>query len=200
MMRDTLKTLSLIAMLFPCGCDQSPTSAMAGQSNATITFLGKAVDQDGKPLAGARFEFELEAYPKGWSFESRGKANDKSAVTATSDSNGLFRITVTGCTLRRSRAEREGYRHFYDNDRHGSAINNYYYTFISWGNLWYKSDPANPAVFVFVKDGIREVSALPCKGGSDSANGKEWTVNTPGWPKQPSLEDVVQKQPTTSDQ
>ncbi|WP_428939454.1 hypothetical protein [Fontivita pretiosa] len=187
-----------VVFLCVCGCGRDATSSLKGQTNATLTFYGKAVDQDGIPLPGASFAFRLEAYPKDWTFETRGRLNEATTVTATSDENGLFQFTVTGCTLRRQSAEREGYRHFCDED-HGSSYsaNNYFYTLIAWSDLWYKSDPHHPAVFVFVKDGVREVSALPCKGGYDSVNGKNWTLNKPGWPRKPSLKDVVQKRAST---
>jgi hypothetical protein len=188
----------VLLVLIGKACDGGPGSALKGQSNATITFYGLAVDQDGAPLPGAIFEYRLEAYPKDWTFDTRGRPNDASTVTATSDDKGRFQFTVTGCTLQRLKAERQGYRHFCDEDRHGSAINNYYFRLIAWSDLWYKSDPDHPTVYVFVKDGVHEVSALPCKGGYDSANGTHWTKNASGWPKKPSLEDIVQKQSATA--
>jgi hypothetical protein len=63
--------------------------------------------------------------------------------------------------------------------------------------LWYKSDPDHPAVYVMVKDGAREVSALPCKGGYVSGGGKHWVKNEPDWPKNPSLKDVIRKRPSS---
>src|SRR5687768_15968221 len=64
------------------------------------------------------------------------------------------------------------------------------YLVISWGDLCYKSDVNRPAVFVFVKDGALQGTALPRPGGYDSANGEHWTENTPARPTKPSLQDV----------
>src|SRR5215207_9662631 len=63
-----------------------------------------------------------------------------------------------------------------------------------------KPDVDHPAVFVFVKDGVTEVSALPCKGGWDSGGATQFpaTPNQPAWPRDPSLKDVVYKPPATS--
>ncbi|HEX8520725.1 MAG TPA: hypothetical protein VF669_00630 [Tepidisphaeraceae bacterium] len=190
----------LICALFLAlpGCDNR-TSAVKGQVNATLTFYGKVVDQDARPLPDAIFEFALEAYPKDWTFETRGKPNDKVAVRARSDANGLFDFTVTGCTLRRVRAERAGYRHLFDSEGSNRAVENTWYRLIAWGDLLYQSDPDNPAVFVFVEEGVREVSALPCRGGSDSPQGKYWTTNKPSWPLEPSLKDVLRKQEEAKD-
>jgi hypothetical protein len=66
-----------------------------------------------------------------------------------------------------------------------------FYMLNAWSLPWYASDPANPALYVFVRDGEHTVSVLPCSGGSNSANGKHWTINKPGWPKRPSLPDVT---------
>jgi hypothetical protein len=65
------------------------------------------------------------------------------------------------------------------------------YMLNAWGLAWYASNPANPAVYVFVRDGEHTVTVLPCSGGSNSANGKHWTINKPGWPTRPSLPDVT---------
>lgn len=103
-----------------------------------------------------------------------------------------FQLTVTGHYLRLEQAELAGYRHLFDTDFSSSlAVNNVTYLINSWGDLCYKSDPGHPAVFVFVKDGVKQVSALPCKGGHSSSNGTVWRLNQPGWPRKPSLTDVV---------
>ena len=186
-------------LLVAWGCDKKADPPLRGQTNVTMTFYGKAVAEDGTPLPGARFDFRVEAYPEGWTFDRRDQKNDVSEVTATSDANGQFQFTVTACTLRRLTAEKTGYRHFCDLDHESRptslGISNDYYSLIEWGYVKYKSDAAHPAVFVFVKDGAVAVSALPCKGGYRSS-GKNWTPNKPGWPRKPSLRDVVHKQAT----
>jgi hypothetical protein len=181
-------------------CDRDPGGGLKGQTNATMTFYGLAVDQDGSPLAGAQFEYRVEAYPKDWTFETRDRDNDVSTVSATTDARGRFQFTVTGCKLIRRKGDRAGYRHLFEEDVHTRAAQTSFYRLIAWGDLWYKTDADHPAVYVFVKDGVKEVSALPCRGGWDSGGAKKFpaTPNQPAWPKKPSLEDVSYKPPTTA--
>jgi hypothetical protein len=190
-------------VLTTCGaisCDRDSGSRLQGQTNSTITFYGLAVDQDGSPLAGAQFEYRIEAYPKDWTFEKRDRDNDVSMVNATTDARGQFQFTVTGCKLIRRKADHHGYRHLFDEDVHTRAAQTSFYRLIAWGDLWYKTDADHPAVYVFVKDGVKEVSALPCRGGWDSGGAKKFpaTPNQPAWPKKPSLKDVLYKPPATA--
>jgi hypothetical protein len=171
-----------------------------GQANTTVTFYGRAVDQEGVPLPGAHFEYRVESYPKDWTFDTRGRDNDVSTVAATSDADGRFQFTVTACKLIRRKAEHAGYRHLFEEDPHDGTPQTFHYRLIAWGDLWYKTDANHPAVHVFVKDGVREVLALPCRGGWDSGGATKFpaTPNLPSWPKEPSLKDVVQKQASTA--
>jgi hypothetical protein len=181
------------------GCDRSPDGALKGHGNTKFVFHGLVVDQDGIPLQGARFEFVVESFPDDWTFKSRGHKNTLKTVEVVSDLQGRFKIEETGCVIRRKKAERVGYRHFYDLDHDViRSFSNYYFSIISWGDLCYRNDRDSPAVFVFVKDGIRQVTALPSRGGESSGNGTHWQKNEPGWPIEPSLEDVARKVPTTS--
>ena len=115
---------------------------------------------------------------------------------------GGFVNKITGHILRFKECTRPGYRHLYDLDQgRGKPGENMFYGLDAWGEPQFKSDPEHAAVFVFVREGVREVSALPCKGGADSPNGKVWWLNKPGWPRKPSLKDVVYKpktEPTTA--
>ncbi len=113
------------------------------------------------------------------------------------DDQGRFELTVTGCQLIRLSATRAGYRHFFDEDPSDGAVQTNAFRLISWSEVQYKTDSQRPAIFVFVKDGIREVSALPCRGGFH-AYGKQWILNKRAWPKKPSLTDVVEKRPATN--
>ncbi len=181
---------SILVLLMLVSQSCGPTSDLKGQSNTAITFYGKCVDQDGNPLSGVTLTYRVEAYPKDWTFNMRGRPNDVSMISVTSAEDGSFLLKATGCTIRCTKADRSGYRHFCDEDRSGSAANNYFYTFIAWSDLWYKSDPDHPAVYVFVKDGVTKVSALPCRGGFEFGGGNQWIENKPAWPKEPSLPDV----------
>jgi len=192
---------SMIALLFLLSvpahlcCDRdAEIHLLKGQSNALITFDGLAVDQYGNRLPGVVFEFSVDSIPRDWTFETRGKANDRILHQAVSGSDGRFEFDVTAHRLFMVRASIAGYRHltpeFSDDGNTGFLIT-------ASGDLWYKSDPDNPAIYVFVRDGVKEVSALPSRGGFDSGGGTAWRPNKPGWPKKPSLPDVVYKPPTT---
>jgi hypothetical protein len=171
----------------------SRTSALKGQVNTTTTFYGLVVDQDGRPLPDATIVYSVEAYPRDWTFETRGRPYDLTRVTATSDAGGRFQFKATGCGLGLLSATRPGYRRFYEQDGgDGNAFTDGY-QLIAWGDPWYRPDVNNPAVFVFVKNGASDVSARVCRGGDDWAGGKYWTRNKPQWPKHPSLSDVVYK-------
>jgi hypothetical protein len=179
-------------------CGQGTDSGLKAQTNTNVTFYAKVVDQDGKPLENARFEYRLEAYPKDWTFDTRGRDNDIATIKAVSDVHGEFHFDAKGCELYRMKAQCKGYQHFFDLDVGDShAIDNTGYRLIAWGDLWYKSDVNKPAVYVFVKEGAREIHLLPCRGGYNSGGTSRWTENKPGWPKNPSLKDVVFVQPAT---
>jgi hypothetical protein len=179
-------------------CDDGrPQSSLKTQSNVSMIFYGKVVDQDGRPLEKVSFSFGVEAIPADWTFDTRGKPHNHTTLSVASDAQGRFDFRFTGHGLRLKEATLPGYRHFYNKYGQGDGgVFNLGYQITSWGDLWYRSDPRNPAVYVFVKDGVTEVSALPCRGGSQ-ALGKQWMPNEPGWPSDPSLNDVVRKQPTT---
>jgi hypothetical protein len=180
-------TLCISVLAFAVACKRQSTSGLKGQANTTLTFYAKAVDQAGAPLANVRFQYRVEAYPDNWSFETRDRPNRVEMVDAVSDAAGNVRISVTGCELILLRAELNGYRHLHETLGDDS---NMFFRLIAWSDLWYKTDADHPAIYVFVKDGVREVSVLPCKGGYDSANGTHWMLNKPNWPEHPSLSDV----------
>jgi hypothetical protein len=166
---------------------------LKGQTNTTLMFYGKVVDQDGKPLEGAKIEYDVESYPTDWTFSSRARLNNHETVSFTSGADGRFSGSITGCALQRRSATLDGYRHFgeEDNDSRSERLTTKAYMLIAWSNLWFKSAEDRPAIYVFVKDGVREVSALPCHGGFSSGGGLRFWPNEPGWPKEPSLKDVV---------
>lgn len=187
--------MASFAMFYAKFRPQSREDALAGQSNTKIVFYGLAVDQDGRPLDGATITYRIEAYPKDWTFDTRGRENDASEIAFVSGSDGKFSGEVYGCTLRRLKAQREGYRHFAEDAVPGSELNasTYFYRLIAWSEVVFKSDPEHPAVFVFVKDGNTGVSALPCRGGFGRGPGAAWILNKPDWPEKPSLKDVTRK-------
>lgn len=174
-------------------CEKDPASALQGQNNAQLTFFGLAVDQDGNPLQDVSFEIVLDAIPKDWSFDNRGKPHDRTRQTVTSGADGRFSANVTAHMIFVDNAQLPGYRHLFAK---WSDDGNTGYQITAWGEILYKSDPDRPAVYVFVKDGVSDVSALPSRGGF-RAYGNQWIPNQPMWPKNPSLKDVQQKQPSS---
>lgn len=180
----------LFAVLINGGCKDDPASALKGQDNTQVTFYGLAVDQDGTPLQGVSFEVVVDAIPRDWTFETRGRPHDRTRRMLVTDENGRFSIDATAHLIFIEKAHLPGYRHLFAK---WSDDTNTGYQVTAWGEQLYKSDPDRPAVYVFVKDGVREVSALPSRGGY-YAYGKEWRPNEPAWPEKPSLNDVVQKQ------
>jgi len=171
---------------------------LRGQANGALTFYGRCVDQDGNPLAGVTVSYECESFPSNRSFERRGDPLLISTVSAMSRDDGTFQFTVEGHVLKRkSVSAPAGYRHLfeeYEGTLNGVVIpSTFGYLITSSEDRCYKSDVEHPAIFVFVKEGEKLVSALPCRGGFDSGNGTSWTQNKPAWPKKPSLRDVSLK-------
>ena len=119
--------MALLTALFIFACDQAPSSRLKGQTNTKIRFYGLVVDQDGAPLKGATIEYLVEAYPKDWTFETRGRPYDVSSVSATSGHDGTFSFEATGCHLRLQEAERTGYRHLWEQDTSDGKPSTYAY-------------------------------------------------------------------------
>lgn len=181
-------------------CDKPDSSALKGQANSHLTFYGRAVDENGVGLEGAQFEIEIESIPANWTFETRGKPHAFSRVAATSGPDGRFQIDIVGHVLRFKRVERAGYRHFYEMSTGNSntqGADNTSIVLDAWGDPWYRSDPDHPAVYVFVKDGVNQISVLPTRGGTESGGTEHKFRNEPMWPRKPSLKDVVYVGPAT---
>jgi len=188
-----LVILLTMVLLNGTGCKRETSSSLKQQNNAQMTFYGLAVDQNGSPLEGVSFELVIESIPVNWTFETRGNAHDQVSRTVISGLDGKFHIDMFVHVLFVKEATLAGYRHLFAK----SGPGNVGYLVTGSGDLCYRSDIEHPAVFVFVKDGAREVSALPSRGGYDSGNGTNWVLNKPAWPKKPSLPDVTYKPPTT---
>jgi hypothetical protein len=100
-------------------CDRKANTRLKGQTNTTMTFYGLVVDELGTPLAGVRVEYEVEAYPKDWTFETRGRPNDVSRLSAVTNDQGRFEFVAKGCWLRMVDVALDGYRHFWEMDTSG---------------------------------------------------------------------------------
>ena len=184
-----LVVIQLLLLLLVVGCHRDPADNLQGQRNLKLTFFGLAVDQEGRPLENVKFVFRVEAYPADWTFATRGQDNDVSQIVVTTDLQGRFAVEIDACFLRITGTGFSGYRHLNDEEISEGGLRHHSIRLISWGQQLYKSDPDRPAVFVFVKDGVKEVSALPSRGGYE-AEGSQWIPNEPRWPRKPSLKDV----------
>jgi hypothetical protein len=187
-------TVAASCLGISAGCKPKAPSALKGSSNVSLTFYGKAVDQDGNALPGATFEFDVEAYSGNGSFTLSPSPNTHSSVHAVSDAQGLFEFPVTGCRLRTRNAACTGYRQLEEVDSATYSANggNSVHTRgiqLSATDPHYQSSPNHPAVFVFVRDGVHSCAALPSQGGYRSS-GSHWVQNQPAWPFEPSLDDV----------
>ena len=194
-------SLSMILVALISGCSD-PADKLQGQVNVQLIYYALVVDQDGQPMPDVMFSYRLEAYPRDWTFDTRGRDYEPTFHRAKSDANGRFQLQLDGCILRLQKVSiPEGYRHFFEEDTGDYGPQNAppktsSVGLISWGQQLYKSDPDRPAIFVFVKDGVKEVSALPSRGGYE-AYGQQWIPNEPTWPRRPSLKDVVYVPPAT---
>ena len=201
-MRDFRSFLLVAVTVFGIVSCNEPQDHLKGQSNARLTFYGLAIDQAGQPLQGVQVRYRSEAFPANWTFKTRGEPHTISEVEATTDEQGRFEFTIETHILKRlSVSGPSGYRHFYEEFVGGTSAggvipSTYGYLVISWSEVQYKSDPERPAIFVFVKDGVKEVSALPSRGGYQ-VYGKDWIPNEPKWPRKPSLKDVAYVPPAT---
>ena len=192
-----LNCVAVLLAFVAVQCNRNAPAGLKGQSNMDMVFYGKAVDQDGQPLSGASFEFRVEAFPKDWTYETRARPSDVVTVQAVSDQNGLFQLKLTGHRLTRLKADRDGYRHYFEKDLQDGTPQTSGYTLIAWGDPCFKSDSDHPAVFVFVKNGQHDVSSLPCRGGYMVVATTQLHLNEPTRPKIPSLDDVTYKPPAT---
>lgn len=178
-----------------CGCDQR-TDMLQGQVNVTVTFYGLVVDHLGQPLANAHIRYQIDAYPDDWTFETRGRPYVTRTIDVHTDESGKFQFEARGGILRLLKASCVGYHHLLDEHPPGHTGTSEGIGLAAWGQQLYKTDPDRPAVFVFVRDGVKEVSALPSREGYE-AEGPNWVPNEPRWPRKPSLKDVVYVPPAT---
>ena len=186
-------TILMHLIIFACaGCDR-PQDHLVGQSNVRITFYGMAVDESGQPLEGASFSVISESFPKDWTFDTRDRPHERQTFRARTDANGRFELDLVTRGIFIGHASKTGYRHF---TAELGETSNLGIMISAWSQQIYKSDPDRPAIFVFVKDGAKEVSALPSRGGYE-AYGQQWIPNEPKWPREPSLKDVVYVPPAT---
>jgi hypothetical protein len=89
-----------------------------------------------------------------------------------------------------------GYQWLYDLNNDQTVLrpqgNNTFFSFASDGEPWpYQSRRDSPAIFVLVKNGVKDVRAMPSRGGVDFDPGHQrMMVNHPIWPLKPSLPKV----------
>jgi hypothetical protein len=187
--------VGVLALSAPLGgCDRR--SQLAGQTNTTMTFHGLAVDSEGLPMPGLTFVFNVESYPKDWTYQTAARLNDVTELRATTGPDGRFAADVEGCYLRLLRIEGTHLRELRDTDTLSGAVRTRNFALIDWGEVQYRSDPNRPATYVFLRDGGTEVSVLPSRGGDDLLDARPtWGRNEPKWPNQPSVKSVTYRPP-----
>lgn len=179
---------------------------LAHPTNAMMDFYGLAVDQDGKPLAGVTFEMVAIAV-EGNPF--RGEQKDvRTKCRVVTDANGRFEVHATGERIDEVSAVLKGYRLLSDRDggtggKEQTAGSNLGFQFFNWGTPTYVGNPANPAIYVLVKDGTTVVTAKVSRGGGvaavdGGASDSRWWPNKPGFPREPSIKGLTFIEPTTN--
>jgi hypothetical protein len=203
----TAAVVSLVLVVLALrGCRTSDERLkLARPANNVMDFYGLAVDQDGKPLAGVAFNLTAIAV-EGNPF--RGEQKDiRTMHTVATDANGKLQLHTSGERLEVD-AKLPGYRLLSDRDtvngRHRDAGHNLFFQYYNWGDVNYAGDPANPAIYVMVKDGATVVTAKLSRGGAEgliqTANGVPWSIhwpNQPGFPRSPSIKGLTFREPAT---
>ena len=183
-------------------CDRQ--SILRGQSNAEFEFFAIVVDQDGKPVKGAEIMYRVERVPKNYQL---GQPFEYSSISAVSGEDGRFSLQLRGKSIFLESATRKGYNHLNDlRPTQGlSPTGKYGVCFHQEGFELIKYDLENPAVFVFVEDGVTNVHVVPCVGGyrahgyQEAGRVKRWNRIKPAWPNEPSIPGVRYVAPATQE-
>ena len=110
--------------------------------NIPLSFYGRIVDQDDKPLVGVRVKLEARAE---YFEENRSEVKPYALET---DKNGNFTLTgAVGSTVNILSITNEGY------ELSAKVKRGYVYT---WGGDMFHPDAANPVIFKMWKKGIKE--------------------------------------------
>jgi hypothetical protein len=202
-----------VALLRALRADPASELSLATRAGGDIDYYALAVDQDGTPLPGVTFECVIFV-PQGSSFDREPLSDLQIKKKVSTDASGRMEVHGHGEGFRVESANVAGHRWLYDKSggvgEHWDAGDNRGYQYWSWGKKVEVGDPDNPAIHVFVKDGVKIVSAKVSRGGSyvnNDLNNPYRIVHTPwkpGFPRRPSLEglEFVEKTstslPTTS--
>jgi len=166
-----------------------------------LDFCGVVVNQDGHPLAGAVFSFEIEIVPPGLKL---GEPFNYEVFTATSVENGRISFRTRGKLLWIKQSTLPGYDRLVDSS---PASTSNFYSFHQDGEDLMRFDWENQAVFVFVKDGETDVHVLPSAGGYlafgfhevNFKRVRRWDRVKPAWPNEPSIPGVRYVAPATQE-
>ena len=172
-----LKFFSLIAVMLLCSsCTRialaivySPHTIMAKMGESRVDLYGKLIDQDGRPVVGAKFKYEISTYGL------LIKPNYSRRV-AISDKDGLFEVHARRCAiLYINNIDCKGYEYSYQYAPDKKNITSLEYRSGYIGRL--HSDKDNPLVwhlrrkdhegYFLLEDGIY------FQLGKDDGNGKE---------------------------
>jgi hypothetical protein len=199
--RRVVRVMPILAIVVAAGCEEPRVSSLQGQINTSFVFYGKAVDENGAGLAGATFECRIDTWPNEDIFKpENGVELIRKNVSAISGSDGRFSIEGQGISLAyRQIVPPPGYDMVFPDELALDCKALEGVKLMSWGQREYRPDRDNPAVYVFVKKGVKQVRVAPSLGGYSwgpppgSKNTLGWVKNLPQWPKTPYPRGLVFK-------
>mgnify|MGYP000844805021 CR=1 FL=1 len=167
-------------------------------ANRTITFEGVIVDEIGRPIPGASVEVFIRGINTKWASDPQGvnaRGWDRER-SLQSGQDGSFSLLIEGTHFSIMSIKAPGFQWLYEEYGSVQAGSNASYQIAPAGSH-YISQQGSPAIFVMVRDGVKDVHVMPSRGGAEVDDKGRITPNTPRWPRKPSLPDVVYKPPPT---
>lgn len=168
--------------------------------NQSVTFYGKVVDHEGRPLEGALLRYQVETFNSSNILGDPNARTHKDKGQIGTDQAGRFTLPLHGTTFRINEIWCPGYewvRSYDYEESRGRFFNHAYQLGVVGQDAWYQSQVENPAVFVMLaKDVKRVVHVQMSRGGMDWIRGT-WMQNQPFWPTRTIPKGVVFEEPTS---
>ncbi len=166
------------------GCDADPADELHGYYDIEMEFWATTLDEQGNALPGVTISGYLEQYGKA---PRLGTDFLRPSFKWTSDDRGRLYVKVVGKGFRIRSVTKQGYTEF--NDNLGIFPPNHFFPYITGNNVEFEPAKENPAVFVLVREGALQVTAMPSKGGYQISGGLR-QKNEPYWPKYAKASDI----------